>query len=84
MNIYVGNLDYKLLDGELKKSFEAFGTVTRATIIMDRQTGASKGYGFVDMPDDESAKAAIEVLNGSALAGRNIRCNEARARNSNR
>ena len=78
MRLYVGNLAFATTSDELKAAFEAFGTVESATVIMDRDTGRSKGFGFVDMGNDEEAKAAIEALDGKPLGGRNIRVNEAR------
>ena len=80
MRLYVGNLDYATTNDELKAAFEQFGAVESATVIMDRETGRSKGFGFVDMSNDEEAKAAIEGLDGKPLGGRNIRVNEARPR----
>jgi len=80
MNIYVGNLSYRMDDGELRGVFEEFGEVSSARIINDRETGRSKGFGFVEMPDEASANEAIEALNGKEIAGRNIRVNEARPR----
>ena len=80
MRLYVGNLDYATTNDELKAAFEQFGAVESATVIMDRETGRSKGFGFVDMNNDEEAKAAIEGLDGKPLGGRNIRVNEARPR----
>jgi len=67
-------------DGELRGVFEEFGEVSSARIINDRETGRSKGFGFVEMPDEASANEAIEALNGKEIAGRNIRVNEARPR----
>lgn len=78
MNIYVGNLSYKLIDDDLKTAFEAYGAVESARIILDRETGRSKGFGFVEMPDDGEAQSAIEGLNGSELEGRTIVVNESR------
>ena len=80
MNIYVGNLSYRMSDGELREVFSEFGEVSSARIINDRETGRSKGFGFVEMPDDNAANAAIEALNGKEVSGRNIRVNEARPR----
>jgi len=80
MNIYVGNLSYRMNDGELREVFSEFGEVSSARIINDRETGRSKGFGFVEMPDDNAANAAIEALNGKEVSGRNIRVNEARPR----
>jgi len=80
MNIYVGNLAYSVTDDELREAFSAFGDVSRASVIMDRETGRSKGFGFVEMPDDAQAEAAINGLNEKDLAGRPIRVNEAKPR----
>ncbi len=80
MNIYVGNLAYSVTDDELREAFAAFGDVSRASVIMDRDTGRSKGFGFVEMPDDSQAEAAIKELNEKPLGGRPIRVNEARPR----
>ena len=78
MNIYVGNLSYQMTDDELKAAFQAHGEVDSARIITDRDTGRSKGFGFVEMPDNDQALAAIEALNGSNLSDRAITVNEAR------
>lgn len=80
MNIYVGNLPYTINDDELRTAFAAFGEVSSATVIMDKMTGRSKGFGFVEMPGQEEAEAAIKALDGNELGGRNIRVNEARPR----
>jgi RNA recognition motif-containing protein len=80
MNIYVGNLAYSVTDNDLREAFSAFGEVSRANVIMDRDTGRSKGFGFVEMPDNGEAEAAINGLNDKALSGRPIRVNEARPR----
>lgn len=80
MNIYVGNLAYSVTDNELREAFAAFGEVSRANVIMDRDTGRSKGFGFVEMPDNGQAEAAINGLNEKPLSGRAIRVNEARPR----
>ena len=80
MNIYVGNLSYRMSDGELREVFSEFGEVSSARIINDRETGRSKGFGFVEMPDDNEANVAIEALNGKEVSGRNLRVNEARPR----
>jgi len=79
-NIYVGNLAYSVTDDDLRDAFAAFGEVARAKVIMDRDTGRSKGFGFVEMPDDGQAQAAIEGLNEQPINGRNVRVNEARPR----
>jgi len=83
-NIYVGNLSYQLTDDELRDAFQSYGEVASAKIIMDRDTGRSKGFGFVEMPDDGAAEEAIKQLDGQSLGGRNIRVNEARPREDNR
>lgn len=80
MNIYVGNLPYSVTEDDLRGAFAAYGEVSRATIISDKFSGQSKGFGFVEMPNASEAKAAIEGLNESAMSGRNIRVNEARPR----
>jgi len=67
-------------DGELREVFSEFGEVSSARIINDRETGRSKGFGFVEMPDDNAANEAIEALNGKEVSGRNLRVNEARPR----
>ena len=77
MNIFVGSLPFKLEEADLKELFEAFGEVTSVKIINDRESGRSKGFGFVEMVDDEAAKKAIADLNGSEVAGRNIVVNQA-------
>jgi len=77
-NIYVGNLSYDATDEQLEQAFSAFGAVTSAKVIIDRQTGRSRGFGFVEMPDDQEAKAAIEGLNGTDMGGRALSVNEAR------
>lgn len=78
MNIYVGNLSYNTSEGNLETMFSEFGTVESVRIITDRETGRSKGFAFVDMPDDQEAMAAIEALNGQEIDGRTLRVNEAR------
>ena len=80
MNIYVGNLPYNLTDDDLRAAFSEFGEVSSASIIMDRMSGQSKGFGFVEMPDSTEADEAIKALNESALNGRNIKVNQARPR----
>src|SRR5580765_5107138 len=76
--LYVGNLSYNVTDSELSKMFEAHGTVESAQIIMDRDTGRSKGFGFVEMKTDQEAQAAIAGLNGKDCGGRALTVNEAR------
>ena len=78
MNIYAGNLAYSVTDHSLQETFEAFGTVDSARVIQDRDSGRSKGFGFVEMPNNDEAKAAIEGLNGKDIDGRNITVNESR------
>jgi len=80
MNLYVGNLAYSMRDDDLNTMFAAHGDVDSARVIMDRASGRSKGFGFVEMSDDEAAKAAIEALNGTDIDGRDIVVNEARPR----
>ena len=77
MKIYVGNLAFRTTEEGLRAAFETFGTVDKADIVKDRETGRSKGFGFVLMPNDEEAKAAIEGLDGKELDQRTIRVNEA-------
>ena len=84
MNIYIGNLPYSISEDELGELFAAHGEVSSASIIMDRDSGRSKGFGFVEMPDKASAEAAIEAINQSEVQGRSVRVNEARPRNDNR
>ncbi len=80
MNIYVGNLPYNTTEDDLHGLFSAYGDVSSAKIIMDRDTGRSKGFGFVEMSDGGQGQAAIEALEGTDLGGRNLRVNEARPR----
>lgn len=76
--LYVGGIAYSTNDGALKDAFAQAGTVVSATIIMDKMTGRSKGFGFVEMSNDEEAQKAIEMFNGKELEGRNLTVNEAR------
>ena len=76
MNIFVGSLPYNLKEDELKEIFEEYGEVTSAKIITDKFSGRSKGFGFIEMSDDEAAKKSIEELNGAELNGRAIVVNE--------
>jgi len=80
MNIYVGNLSYDTTEDDLRMAFERFGQVTSATLIKDKYTGKSRGFGFVEMPSNEEAQAAIQGLNGTELTGRTLTVNEARPR----
>jgi RNA recognition motif-containing protein len=78
--LYVGNLSYQTSDSELQQLFERFGTVQSAQVIVDRDTGRSKGFGFVEMGSDQEAQAAIAGLNGKEVGGRALAVNEARPR----
>jgi RNA recognition motif-containing protein len=78
--LYVGNLAYSVRDDSLMQAFSQFGTVTSAKVMMDRETGRSKGFGFVEMGSDAEAQAAINGMNGQALEGRAVVVNEARPR----
>ena len=80
MNIYVGNLPFSAVEDELRAKFEEFGAVDSAKIIMDRETGRSRGFGFVEMPNDDEAQAAIDGLQGSDFGGRALTVSEARPR----
>ena len=80
MNIYVGNLPYSATGDDLRELFANYGEVASASVIMDKFSGRSKGFGFVEMPSQAEAEAAIKALNESDLSGRNIRVNEARPR----
>jgi len=83
MNIYVGNLDYKVDENDLKEVFQEFGTVESSKVITDKFSGRSKGFGFVIMEDDEQAKNAIEELNGASYEDRVMKVNEARPKKDN-
>ena len=80
MNIYVGNLPFSTTEADLRTMFEAFGAVAKASIIMDRATGRSKGFGFVEMASNDEAQKAIAELNGKDAGGRKLTVNEARPR----
>lgn len=80
MNIYVGNLPRELSEEELRKAFEAYGKVETVSIIKDKFTGSSRGFGFVEMPTQEEAQAAISGMNGREVGGRKLTVNEARPR----
>ena len=77
MNIYVGNLSFKVSDQELMEVFEQFGDVTSCKVIKDRETGRSKGFGFVEMENDSEAQAAINKLDGTEINGRTVKVNKA-------
>ncbi len=80
MNLYVGNLPYSATEDDLRNAFAAFGEVSRVSVVMDKFSGRSKGFAFVEMPDSSAADAAIKALNESNMGGRNIKVNEARPR----
>ena len=80
MNIYVGGISFDANEDDLRKAFEAFGTVDSVAIITDRNTGKSKGFGFLEMPNGNEAKAAIEGMNGKDVKGSALNVNEARPR----
>jgi cold-inducible RNA-binding protein len=80
--LYVGNLTYSITDSELQEMFQAHGTVASAQVIMDRDTGRSKGFGFVEMGSDQEAQASIAAMNGKDMGGRSLTVNEARPKES--
>ncbi|OGD23608.1 MAG: RNA-binding protein [Candidatus Aminicenantes bacterium RBG_13_59_9] len=80
MNIYVGNLSKDMKDVSLREAFVAYGEVTSASVITDKYSGESRGFGFVQMPKNDEALKAIAGLNGKSIQGRNLKVNEARAR----
>ncbi len=84
LRIYVGNLNYETGNEELKTMFGEFGDVNDAVIIMDRDTGRSRGFGFIEMADETEGRAAIEQLNGKEIEGRTLTVNEARPRSTER
>ena len=84
MNIYVGSLSYDVTEEDLRQAFESFGQVESATIIKDKYSGKSKGFGFVEMSSKAEAQAAIDALNGKELKGRTLTVNEARPRSESR
>jgi cold-inducible RNA-binding protein len=77
-NLFVGNMSFQTTEGDLRAIFEPFGQVARVHIAMDRETGRSRGFGFVEMPNDEEAAKAIAGLDGKPIGGRNLKVNEAR------
>ncbi|MCA9269327.1 MAG: RNA-binding protein [Planctomycetales bacterium] len=79
-NIYVGNLAFSVTDDDLRQAFEQFGQVSSASVVKDRETGRSRGFGFVEMPDAQEGQAAIDGLNLQPINGRNVTVNEARPR----
>ncbi|MCU7933994.1 MAG: RNA-binding protein [Candidatus Thiodiazotropha sp. (ex Dulcina madagascariensis)] len=80
MNIYVGNLPWSVKDDELRQMFAEYGDVSNANVIMDKFSGRSRGFGFVEMPDSGDAESAIKSLNEKEVSGRNLRVNEAKPR----
>jgi cold-inducible RNA-binding protein len=80
MNIYVSNIPYQTTEDELRDAFAGFGNVSSARIIKDKLTGKSRGFGFVEMGNDDEARAALEGMNGAELTGRKINAREARPR----
>jgi RNA recognition motif-containing protein len=84
VNIYVGNLSFEVTDEDLRTAFEEFGQVDSATVVKDKFSGRSRGFGFVEMPTSDEASAAISGLDGSDLKGRNLKVNEARPREERR
>lgn len=80
MNIYVGNLPYSTSGDDLRAAFEAYGQVSSANVVKDRESGESRGFGFVEMSSDDEARTAIEALNGKEFQGRTLKINEARPR----
>lgn len=79
-NLFVGNLSFQTTEDELRSLFESFGEVTRAEIVKDRDSGRSRGFGFVEMAEEESAEKAVAALNGKEVQGRAVTVNEARPR----
>ncbi len=80
MNLYVGNLSFDMTDEDLQQVFEEYGTVNKVNIIMDRDSGRSKGFGFVEMESSESGEKAVQELDGQEVKGRNLKVNQARPR----
>ena len=80
MKLYVGNLSFKTTDDTLRQAFEAFGAVSSAQVVLDRETGRSRGFGFVEMSSDDEARKAIEGMNGKNFEGRDLTVNEAKPR----
>ncbi len=80
MNIYVGNLPYGVGDADLREAFSAFGEVTSSSVISDKFSGQSKGFGFVEMPNNAEADQAIKALNDTNMQGRSIKVNQAKPR----
>jgi RNA recognition motif-containing protein len=84
MNIYVGNLPFTVTDDQLRATFEPFGEVSSAQVVKDRDSGRSRGFGFVEMPSSDQARAAIQALDGTDMGGRSLKVNEARPKGDRR
>ena len=84
MNIFVGNLAFTTTEQDLRQLFEPYGTVETIRMMTDRETGRSRGFGFVEMPDNRAAQTALDALNSTSLAGRALTANEARSREPRR
>jgi len=84
MNIYVGNLAREATEGDLREAFQAFGEVSSASVIKDKLSGDSRGFGFVEMPNKSEAEKAISSLNGKSIKGRSVTVNEAKPRTDSR
>jgi cold-inducible RNA-binding protein len=84
MNIYVGNLSYEVTEEDLKEAFEVFGEIDTVRVLKDNGTGRSKGFGFVEMPNNAEAQSAIDGLNDKELKGRTLKVNKARPRTESR
>lgn len=82
MNIYIGNLPYGSSEDDLRQAFGRFGEVTSAVVITDKQSGRSKGFGFVEMSDEGAAQEAIDAMNGQDFQGRTVKVNQARPKTS--
>jgi len=80
MNIYVGNLAYSVTEGDLNEAFSEFGTVASVSLVKDKYSGQSKGFGFIDMPNNSEADVAIKAMNNNPFKGRNIKANQAQAK----
>ena len=83
MNIYVANIPFKATDSDLKQLFEGYGSVTSAKIVIDKVSQRSRGFGFVEMPDDSAARKAMNALNGFNFQGKDLNVNEARPKTDN-